>query len=149
MTTTQTENPAAKSYVGERRRDGAHVFVREGARERPLEHHVRHSPGGMEWGYAGSGPAELARCILIDYFGPEAVCAECEGGWIESAEGRERCWHCAGEVFSLPVSYQEFKFEFIASLAQGSDWEISAGEIEQWVREKSEAATAHAAEASS
>lgn len=35
----------------------------------PLEHHVRHSPDGFEWGYGGSGPADTARCILIDYLG--------------------------------------------------------------------------------
>lgn len=33
-----------------------------------LHHHKRHSPDGFEWGYEGSGPAELARCILIDHF---------------------------------------------------------------------------------
>ncbi len=36
---------------------------------RPLTHHKRHSPDGFAWGYGGSGPAELARCILIDHFG--------------------------------------------------------------------------------
>ena len=27
----------------------------------------RHSPDGFEWGYAGSGPAQLALAILADY----------------------------------------------------------------------------------
>lgn len=31
----------------------------------PLQHLVRHSPDGFEIGYGGSGPTELARCILI------------------------------------------------------------------------------------
>src|SRR5215469_776339 len=30
-----------------------------------LTHRPRHSPTGMTWGYAGSGPADLARSILI------------------------------------------------------------------------------------
>ena len=34
---------------------------------RPLEHVVRHSPTGLEWGYAGSGPADLARSILLQF----------------------------------------------------------------------------------
>lgn len=36
-----------------------------------LRHHVRHSPNGFSWGYFGSGPAELARCLLWDYLGHE------------------------------------------------------------------------------
>lgn len=28
---------------------------------------VRHSPTGFEWGYGGSGPADLALNILLDY----------------------------------------------------------------------------------
>lgn len=38
----------------------------EGGLMRLLPHHVRHSPDGFAWGYLGSGPSELARCILID-----------------------------------------------------------------------------------
>jgi hypothetical protein len=34
---------------------------------RPLEHVVRHSPSGIEWGYGGSGPADLARSILFAF----------------------------------------------------------------------------------
>lgn len=33
----------------------------------PLRHRVHHSPSGMEWGYAGSGPADLAYSMLADY----------------------------------------------------------------------------------
>jgi hypothetical protein len=147
--TIQTKNPAGqastgdrapKTFIGERRAGGVEVFVRDGDVERPLTHHVRHSPGGFEWGYAGSGPAELARCILIEHFGTAAICAECESGWIETDEGKECCWHCGGEVFRLPVSYQKFKLDFIVTLARGEDWEISGAEIEQWARERSSVA---------
>lgn len=31
-----------------------------------LPHLVRHSPDGFEWGYQGSGPADLARSIAGD-----------------------------------------------------------------------------------
>ncbi len=31
-----------------------------------LPHLVRHSPDGFEWGYHGSGPADLARSIVGD-----------------------------------------------------------------------------------
>jgi hypothetical protein len=30
----------------------------------PLPHLVYHSPDGFEWGYAGSGPSDLARSIV-------------------------------------------------------------------------------------
>ena len=33
-----------------------------------LKHLVRHSPDGFEWGYGGSGPADLARSIVGDLF---------------------------------------------------------------------------------
>ena len=36
-----------------------------------VRHHVRHSPDGFETGYGGSGPADLARSILIDFFGSD------------------------------------------------------------------------------
>ena len=51
---------------------------------------VKHSPDGFEWGYGGSGPAELALNILAAYIGKEA--AEKDG------------------------LYQEFKWDFIAPM---------------------------------
>lgn len=33
-----------------------------------LFHRVYHSPDGFEWGYGGSGPADLALSILYDHF---------------------------------------------------------------------------------
>ena len=34
-------------------------------------HIVRHSPTGIEWGYEGSGPADLALSILTQFSGKE------------------------------------------------------------------------------
>jgi uncharacterized protein DUF6166 len=94
---------SAKCYVGRRRRmtvqdwarlgwDREHaeryalldhttaevvVLDRDGVR--PLAHHVRHSPNGFSWGYAGSGPSELARCILLEHFGLPAPWASMRG----------------------------------------------------------------------
>lgn len=50
---------------------GPHVFVKDtetGSVFR-LNHVVRHSPSGVEWGYSGSGPADLALSILTDALG--------------------------------------------------------------------------------
>jgi len=53
--------------------------------------HIKHSPDGFEWGYGGSGPADLALNILAAYIGKEA--AEKDG------------------------LYQEFKWDFIAPMS--------------------------------
>ncbi len=66
----------------------------------------RHSPDGFQWGYGGSGPAELARAILIEaYPGDELV--------------RE------------PGCYQAFKFDIIASL-KDDEWTLTTDQIEAW-----------------
>jgi hypothetical protein len=65
--------PAPKEYHGVRDKNNtAHVFIVRGqAKRRKLPSAlrvVRHSPTGFEWGYDGSGPAQLAIAILIDAF---------------------------------------------------------------------------------
>lgn len=93
----------------------AEVVVLEADGVRPLAHHVRHSPDGFSWGYAGSGPSELARCILLDHFNLPG--------------GTDADW----ESPRLPVSYQRFKFDVIARLAPDQPWSISSQEIGEWV----------------
>lgn len=123
------------------RRTGVQVIEIDGENitMKPLEHIVRHSPDGFEWGYGGSGPAELARCILIDLLGEEAKCSQCLGTTTVTYEdgedmGTERCWNC-DDGFVLPVSYQDFKFEMIASQpTQG--FMLREEEIRSWVRGK-------------
>jgi hypothetical protein len=34
---------------------------------------ARHSPAGLDWGYAGSGPAQLALAILADCLGDDEL----------------------------------------------------------------------------
>lgn len=60
-----------KLYVGTRLASGGcSVTVREqSSQERPLDPRTdlrNHSPTGFEWGYAGSGPAQLALALLAD-----------------------------------------------------------------------------------
>lgn len=91
----------------------AYVIEPDGA-ERPLAHVVHHSPDGLEYGYGGSGPADLARSILIDFFG------------LHRAPDR------------LPISYyQEFKRQFIATADRNvNSLEISGAAIAAWVRDQ-------------
>lgn len=92
----------------------AEVVVLDDGGIRPLRHFVRHSPGGFAWGYQGSGPAELARCILLDHFG----ITPSDDSW---------------EGDGLPVSYQAFKRDVVARQSQSEPWSITDEEIEQWV----------------
>lgn len=74
-----------------------------------LYHRVRHSPDGFAWGYNGSGPAELARCILLDF--------------LKSDNGKLADQH-----------YQDFKREFVATWPQNGHWMLSGGEIRKWLK---------------
>ena len=56
-----------KHYSGRREGYAAIVTV-DGRRLNPRLDLWNHSPTGFEWGYAGSGPAQLALAILADHF---------------------------------------------------------------------------------
>ncbi len=78
-----------------------------------------HAPGGFQWGYTGSGPAQLALAILFDVTGnPE---------------------------LSLSL-YQDFKFDVVASW--GDEWEMTSREILEWIS-KERSRELHKAAASS
>jgi Family of unknown function (DUF6166) len=66
-----------------------------------------HSPTGFSWGYGGSGPAQLALAILLDYFQNDAP----------------RARHY----------YQNFKWQFVAKWPGGGNWKITSAEIESWL----------------
>lgn len=98
-----------KRYIGERTKNGVEVIAidAEGGKE-PLDprHDLRnHSPDGFNWGYGGSGPAQLALALLAD-----ALCDD---------EKARRF-------------YQDFKFKVIARL-DGDSFEMSEEEIRQKV----------------
>jgi hypothetical protein len=84
------------------------VFETEPAQVRPLNprHDVRnHSPDGFQWGYGGSGPAQLALALLCD---------------------------CLGDVERAQRHYQAFKFAVIVRL-QGDHWALDAADITAWI----------------
>lgn len=57
-----------KQYEGRRTGQGVAVTV-NGSPLDPRLDLSNHSPTGFEWGYCGSGPAQLALAILTDHFG--------------------------------------------------------------------------------
>lgn len=67
---------------------------------------VNHSPDGFSWGYAGSGPAQLAFAILLEVVGAEKA----------------------------KKHYQDFKDEFIVPLDIDSDFIIEV-DIEKWIED--------------
>jgi hypothetical protein len=123
-----------KRYRGHRSAEDLAVVLveHEGGWTENLAHHRKHTPAGFEWGYLGSGPAELARCLIIDHMGPRAWCAACEGTGINGPAYRHRdtldpdqCWVCMGEGTSFqPVVYQSLKFEIVSTW--GDRWELGA-----------------------
>jgi hypothetical protein len=62
---------SAELYQGRRLKDGTCEILADGVRV-PLRRSLavwNHSPTGFEWGYGGSGPAQTALAILLDYTG--------------------------------------------------------------------------------
>ena len=70
---------------------------------KPSQKLCNHSPNGFNWGYGGSGPAQLALGILFDYY-------------------RSRTF--------AQRYYQDFKFAVIAKLPQEEDWTMTGTDIE-------------------
>lgn len=118
-----------------------------------LPHIKRHSPTGMEWGYAGSGPADLARSLLIDALGPFAACPLCNGtvyvawtaDWDDAAadpvpydpsEHRDLApelitdCYCDDGYRVLP--YQAFKFEHVAKWPH-DHWSMTRADVLRWL----------------
>jgi hypothetical protein len=61
-------------YVGERTRDGCRVWCQDEGKEAALPLRLdlwNHSPTGLEWGYSGSGPAQLALALLAHALGDD------------------------------------------------------------------------------
>jgi hypothetical protein len=71
---------------------------------------VNHSPTGFEWGYNGSGPAQLAYAILRTYFQGQKY-TPLASKWLAQKH------------------YQNFKNIFVASW-KGDEWEIDSDNID-------------------
>lgn len=106
-------------FTGARTPRDAQVHVVENERARPLPHHVRHSPTGFEWGYHGSGPAELARCLLLESLNLVSDVAR-KHELEEAVEDR----------------YHEFKVAFVGRIA-GSHWRIDVDAVLAWLEDVS------------
>ena len=78
---------------------------------KPSQQLHNHSPAGFEWGYCGSGPAQLALAMLLDFTGDEEVALN---------------------------NYQAFKSQFIAPLSQeDTRWTITGSDIADFLHQRS------------
>ncbi|HWH58438.1 MAG TPA: DUF6166 domain-containing protein [Terriglobales bacterium] len=105
----KADRPSAEvKYVGIRTGNGSEVWVsRDNSVKRlnPRFDLRHHSPTGFEWGYGGSGPAQLALALLADWSGDDG--------------------------FALQ-HYQNFKFKLIAGLPR-REWELTGAQIREVV----------------
>lgn len=95
-----------KVYRGVREKFGAVVTVEQDGVSTNLDPRFEirsHSPTGFEWGYGGSGPAQLALAILVDHLSN-----------IDIAQNL----------------YQAFKFKVISALKSDS-WTLSSNDIDK------------------
>lgn len=102
------------AYVGYRQSGQAVVEKRPGQERLTPERSlalVNHSPSGFEWGYDGSGPAQLGLALLLDYTGDE--------------------------TFALD-HYQAFKTEVVSQLdcvGSAGRWRLTEAEIDAVLHE--------------
>ena len=82
-----------KRYEGKRHGHTVTVTV-DRRRLNPRFDLWNHSPTGFEWGYGGSGPAQLALAILADHFGNDEQALNCyqRFKWAVIAELPYRVW---------------------------------------------------------
>lgn len=97
-----------KQYLGRRFPEGTvAVEVHEKGSIKDLDIRLdlcNHSPTGFEWGFSGSGPAQLALAILADY----------------------------SRKMPEPWVYQAFKTKFIAGIKEDR-WEITEDQITKFL----------------
>lgn len=109
---TRTEAGDVIAYRAVRDADGAHVDIVGDGPERPLpqcQEIANHSPDGFEWGYYGSGPAQLALALCFDALGGD-------------------------QQRALRV-YQTFKERHIATRSRESIWVVGRSLVRRWVEE--------------
>jgi len=96
-----------KQYHGTRETGTPVVWIEDGRVLKMLRHQKLHSPTGIEWGYGGSGPADLALSLLMD-----------------ALNDRRRA----------KALHQAFKWDIVAGLPH-EEWTLTMDEIQQWAQQ--------------
>ncbi len=99
------------SYSGKKQEIGnCEVYVKVQDSKVKLKHIIKHSLDGFQWGYMGSGPADLALSIITDF---------CERS------------HFGDKDFPKRV-YQDFKKDFLIDM--GEELNITSEDISEWLK---------------
>lgn len=96
--------PPTTIYRGFREADGSATVTVDGgllSPERSLTV-INHSPTGFEWGFGGSGPAQLALAILLDFL---------------------------DDGMAATLAYQAFKQDIVSRLPVNRSWSLTGAEI--------------------
>lgn len=102
-----------KVYIGTPRVGaGPHIVTvidRDGGRALDPRHDLaNHSPDGFQWGYSGSGPAQLSLAI---------------------------CANALGDDARAVAIYQRFKFATVATWPQGKPWTMLGRQVVEIVEQ--------------
>lgn len=121
----------------------------------PPRNDVRnHSPDGLEWGYGGSGPGQLALALLLHALNepltPETRCGECQH--LSQLHGARACDDfqydaelsasypciCRGFVPEYQARalrlYMRFKFSVVARIGRPT-WSLTSDQVRSIVRD--------------
>lgn len=94
---------------GRTSKGGRRVWLDRDGQQTPLDLRLdlmSHSPGGFEWGYGGSGPAQLALAILSQLVDDDLA----------------------------KKLHQLFKADVICKIENNRAWSIDSGYVKQWVQ---------------
>lgn len=89
---------------------------------------VHHSPRGFEWGYGGSGPADLALNLLQGVLIHTGHYGDLSGELWD----KRQCYALALHL------YQDFKWRYIAALPSApGTYRLGFNEVQQWIQKQS------------
>lgn len=112
-TAKRSEQPGGQKVYIEEEEKGIIMFRQLDPRQ--SQKVWNHSPDGFEWGYAGSGPAQLALAILLD-----------AGSLLNPTLPNERIAAASVRL------HQEFKRLYVASFNR-EGWKLPLGEVDKFV----------------
>jgi hypothetical protein len=151
MATEQTTGSVI--YHGFWRKNSTPVIVIEdehGHQTSTVRHLPKHSPTGMNWGYAGAGPTDTARTLLIAALGEDAICPLCAGTgrvvYVRDEAGQtlqaqpfnpdrhpwaRRGWICECDEGYRQLPYSRFVSQYVTQW--GAEWTMSRTSILDWL----------------
>ena len=115
-------------YEGVRDPDGTiHVwFINEKGRKTVVPHIALHSPTGFNWGYGGSGPADLALALTRHALGEKTTRKALREGrgraiWVY----QDVKWQLVGHI-DVDLNHWYLPVEFVRRVAQARETELES-----------------------